>query len=189
MKSKLKIRSIKNFSSGFTLVEMLVVTAIMVTITTISVIQFRAGENQRRVHLAADTITNSIRTAQNLALSGKKTANADPNCRIPRSYYLRIDYSGTYRLFAENNCGGTDTIETYTLPPRTRIQPTGLKINDVSATGYLTVAFYPPFGALKGSRDVGVLSSFTSETITVQPSDGSFSRTVTVDGVSGKIGE
>lgn len=187
--NQLRIRSIRNSQRGFTLVEMLVVMSIMVIITTTSIVQFRAGEKQRRTHLAADTINNAIRTAQSLSLSGKKTANADPNCRIPRYYYLHIDYTGTYRIFADNNCGGTDTVETYTLPPRTRIQPTGLKVNNISATNYITIAFYPPFGTLRGSRDGGALASFTSETITVQPSDGSFSRTVTIDGVSGRIGE
>lgn len=176
--------------SGFTLIELLVVMFIMVTLSTISVANFRQGEKRKRVAIAADTITNSFRTAQNSVLTGKKTNNADPSCRQAVAYFLSMDYPvNSYSLWAFNNCSTYDMLETYSLPPNTRVRANGFTINGTPGGVSLNIIFYAPFGRITGSLDNNPYINFATATITVESMDGSVSKTVTIDGVAGRIGE
>ncbi len=183
-----------NFQTGFTLIEMLVVIFIVAMIGTASIVNFRQGEKQKQVVIAFDTVSNALRVAQNYSLSGRGTNNANPACRTPQYYYVTITYTTTVTISALNNnvagCGSTpDVMDTYNLPPNTRIRASGLVFNGVPASTSMVVAFYPPFGAIKASRDGGALSIFTTATATVESVNSTISKVLTVSGVSGKIGE
>ncbi len=182
-----------NSSRGFTLIELLAVVFIMVTLSTISVANFRQGEKRKRAAIAADTVVSVLRTAQNYTLSGKQTNDANPACRTPKYYFVRITYAGVLTLRAVNNCDITDLIETFNLPAGTQVKANGLVMNGSSvATVRLNIYFLAPFGNVRAAVDPVDNSSmaiFTSATITVETVDGSINHTALVDGVSGRIGE
>ncbi len=182
-------KRVKNFRLGFTLIEMLIVIAIISTIAGVSVSNFRAAEKQKRAAIAVDSVVNSIRNAQNFTLTGKSTNNANAACRVPQYYFVTFSYSNSYTLSAFNNCNTTDQIETYTLPVNTQIKASGLSLGVLIGNTNLVMAFYPPFGTMKAALDNAVYSTFTTAQIIVQTIDGSASKTVQVDGVSGRIGE
>jgi len=194
---KMKLTKSRNFlfkivrsAKGFTLVELLVVIFISVTISSISIANFRSGERQKRVVIAAETIVNAIRNAQNYTLSGKEISDpANPTCRKPISYFTRVTTTGVVTLYGVTSCA-TIAIESYPLPTSTRIQSNGLRINGVTGgNSYVNINFSAPFGVATASGDVSASSSFTSVTIVVESTQGTGSKTVTVDGVSGRIGE
>lgn len=179
-----------NSALGFTLIELLVVTFIMVTLSTISVANFRQGEKRKRATIASETVINVLRTAQNYALSGKQTNNADPNCRTPQYYFVRVNYSGGLNLRAVNNCGTQEFLESFSLPTNTRVKANGLVMNGSTVAGTrLHVYFLAPFGSVRAAVDGDSMTIFSTASVIIETSDGSISRTVVVDGVAGRIGE
>ena len=175
---------------GFTLIELLVVVFITVTISTISIANFRQGEKRKQVAIAADIVTNSLRNAQNFSLSGKKTNNANPACRTPVNYFVTWTYPGdNFPLYAFSNCSSNDFVENYFLPANTKIRANGFSLNGVSGSINLTLVFDPPFGRMTASMDNAAYVSFTTASLTIESLDGSVARTVTIDGVAGRIGE
>lgn len=193
-------KSVKS-GAGFTVIELVIVIAITVMITLISVANFRRGEKQKRAAIASDTITNALRNAQNFTLTGKKTNNSNANCQTPINYYLSFTTAnpGQFSLYAVNdnepgNCSNPDLIETYYLPSNTRIQAGGLKVIKVDgssavANSSLNIYFTLPLADLTYNVDSGVIGGFTIATVALETTDGTVSKTVRVDGVSGRIGE
>lgn len=176
--------------SGFTLIELLAVILITATIAGISVASFRKAEKQKRAVIAADIVINAIRNSQNFTLTGKNISNS--SCAIskaPVSYILRVSNTTTWVVWAEDACGVFNLIESYTLPAGTN-NSSNLTINGSVVSG-LQIKFKPPFGAMTASSDVtlgaGSFSNFTTISIDVQTADGAVTKTVTVDGVSGRI--
>jgi prepilin-type N-terminal cleavage/methylation domain-containing protein len=187
-------RQIPNSAQGFTLIELLVVMAMTAMIAGVTIANFRTGEKNKRAQIAVDTVVNAIRNAQNFMLTGKNTNNPNAACRVPQYYVITFNYQTSAVLSALNNntgvCGVTpDTIETYALPVNTRVKANGLVLDAATATTNLTLVFYPPFGVIKAARDNDAYSSFTTATISVETSDSVVTKTVTIDGVAGRIGE
>ncbi len=185
---------IPHSASGFTLVELIIVIAITALISTISIANFRKGEKQKQVVLGADVVINAIRNAQNYAQAGKATTNSNAACRTPQYYFVTLNYSSQITLSALNNntsaCGILpDTIQTYSLPVNTRIRAAGLTLNGTAATANLVIRFLPPFAKILAGRDGADPASFTAANIVVESTDASSSKTVIIDGVSGRIGE
>ena len=182
---------------GFTLIEMLVVTAVMGILAMVSIANFREGEKRKRVALAIDGIVSAVNLAQTYSLAGKSTNNPDADCRIPQYYYITFNYINTYAIFAMNTCGVTpDLIQSYTLPANTRVSTSiitpGLTMNNTAAVTNMRIAFYPPFAQIRGAIDTIVTGSndpFTTATITIESSDGKISKTATIDGVVGRISQ
>ena len=185
--------SIKKKSFGFTLVELIIVIFIMALLSTLSIANFHNGQRQRAVAIAADTVSNALLNAQNFTLAGKKTNNANASCRAVAAYYVNFFTASptTFSLYALNNCLTNDTIETYTLPANTRIKTNGLKLGGSTAQTQLGVIFVPPFATLKALFDSPgpPYNTFSTAQIIVESNDGSVSRTVIVDGLSGRIGQ
>lgn len=184
------INKFQKFQQGFTLIELLVVIFILVLISSISIVNFRQGERQKRVAIAADTITNAIRIAQNYTLAGKEINDpANPTCRRPVAYFTRITDAGVVTLYGMTSCA-TIAIESYPLPQATRVQSGGLKINGASS-GYtqLEIKFTAPFALVTAGANGNSPASFTEATVTLESTQASVSDTVLVDGVSGRIGE
>ncbi|HEX9503793.1 MAG TPA: prepilin-type N-terminal cleavage/methylation domain-containing protein [Patescibacteria group bacterium] len=174
-------------AGGFTLIELLVVTAITAIIAAVSISNFRAAENRKRVVLAIDGIVSSLSLAQSYTLAGKNTNNAQATCRSPQYYYITFTYTNTYTMYALDNCGQTDLIQSFTLPDNTQMSTSGLILDSVAASTNLRIAFYPPFAQIRSAIDIATNNTFSTAAITVQSLDGSESKTVTVDGVVGRI--
>lgn len=69
----------KHFSSGFTLIEMLVVIALVIIITSISILQIASQRKGVYLQNTADEIALNIRNAQTLALSVRSSGGIVPN--------------------------------------------------------------------------------------------------------------
>jgi prepilin-type N-terminal cleavage/methylation domain-containing protein len=96
----------KKYTSGFTLVEMLVVIIIITILSSLFVVNYKNIQNQLALERAAFGLANDIRRAQERAMS----AGAEPECTNPNFKYKYGVYieSGTnqYRLFADCNDNG-----------------------------------------------------------------------------------
>lgn len=172
---------------GFTLIEMLVVMAVTTMIAMVSIANFREGEKRKRVALAADGIVSVLNVAQAYAQSGKSTTNSDSACRVAENFYVTFSYTNTYSLYAENNCDGIDLIQTFKIPDNTRIRTSGLIVDSLAATSNMRVSFTPPFSHVMTSRNLNAFQTFTTATITLESSDGTIFKVVTINGVSGRI--
>jgi prepilin-type N-terminal cleavage/methylation domain-containing protein len=173
--------------NGFTLIEMLVVVAVTAILAMVSVANFRAAEKRKRVALGVDSIIAAISLAQTYSQSGKATTNSDPSCRVAQYYYVRFTYTNSYTVHALNNCGGTDLIDTFTLPPLVRVQTAGLVMDSIAGVSSMQVAFYPPFAQVRGGLNVAANSTFNTAVVTLQSDDGSVIKAATIDGVVGRV--
>lgn len=180
---------IPNSNKGFTLIELIVSIFILVTLSAVAVANYSQGEKRRRTALASDGTVNAARLAQNYALSGKQIeATACPN-KAAKNYRISFDSSTTYIIYAEDNCSSPlFEIQRFTLPQGTQMKVSELKI-DGSLVNTLSVMFTAPFAQASASGNGGPFASFTTATVGVEHVDQSVSKTVTVDGVSGRIGE
>ncbi len=181
-------------SKGFSLIEMLIVVAFIAIISALSIANYRQGERSRRTAIAADTATNALRNAQNFALTSRQIL--DSNCvlgKAPQAYLVFFTEDEEIELYGVDKCDEAILIEDYSYPLNVRVQNNGYKVNAVSAQA-LQFRFTTPFAQATVSTDEtsvnnGPFSDFTSADITIESTSADFPRTVTVDGVSGRIGE
>lgn len=73
--------------TGVTLTELLVVIAIIVIISTIMVINFRAGERGGELVRSAQLVVQGIRRAQSMALASKEVENPAAGWEVPEGGY------------------------------------------------------------------------------------------------------
>jgi prepilin-type N-terminal cleavage/methylation domain-containing protein len=178
---------------GFSLVELLVATSMLVLISAVSIISYRNGERSKRLQLATDGVINTIRAAQSYTLAGKEltTTCAD---KAAVYYFVEFNYlsAGSYYIKAKDKCSNVIQVEQVQLPAKTRVKASGLKFNNTVATNILDVQFTLPFAKILGSYDDNTYSNFTTfttESVIIEPTDGANTKTVTIDGISGRIGE
>jgi prepilin-type N-terminal cleavage/methylation domain-containing protein len=183
--------------SGFTLIEVIVAVSILIILMTVSLANFRSGEKNRRLGLSAEGIVSAIRLAQNYSLAGKQVYISGCANTAPLSYRVEFSSSSSsYQIYGENSCG-TVLIESSSLLQQTVFNAQSLQVanlnGDVTTPAIVNLKFTPPFGLMSVSTTSGasaVFSKFRSIGITVLlETDASRTRTVNVDGVSGRIGE
>jgi Tfp pilus assembly protein FimT len=184
-------------TKGFTLIEIIVATFILIILTTVSLANFRTGEKNRRLGLSSEGVISSIRLAQNYALSGKQVYQSDCADTAPIAYRVEFSNSaGSYLVYGDNSCG-TVLVETYNLVQQTVFNSTSFYVTDlngnVTTVNNVNLKFTPPFGFMSAATSGGstaTFSKFRNIAITVQQEgDASKTRTVNIDGVSGRIGE
>jgi prepilin-type N-terminal cleavage/methylation domain-containing protein len=66
-------------NEGFTLIEVLISMAIFIIILSLTMVNHRQGEHTNTFRLQALNIEDSIRSVQNMALTGKKIDGSTPN--------------------------------------------------------------------------------------------------------------
>lgn len=173
---------------GFTIIELVVSIAIMATLTTIILANFRSGERSRRVQFAADQIVQDFRSIQNSVQTGAVSLNTTcAQGKIPANLFITIPTGAVgYDIMARDKCGSAFSVRTSTLPAQTRI--TSLSLNNSTANS-VTVRTDPPFATLRACVNASCSpASFSEVKITVGLStDASISREVTVNGLSGQI--
>ncbi|MGE5392918.1 MAG: Tfp pilus assembly protein FimT/FimU [Candidatus Saccharibacteria bacterium] len=185
-----------NKSAGFTLVEMLVAISIMVILTLVSVTNMRKGERQKKVAYAADGLVSALRLGQNYALSGKVLPDA-ATCanRSPVAYEVTFNRTtGRYSLAVEDYCNTSPVpvVENFALPDGTKFKSGSMSICNpgCNSSDTIVVRFTPPFAKMTAATSgSGTFGEFNTVNFTVQDSEAALERTVTVDGISGKIGE
>lgn len=180
---------IPNSNKGFTLIELIVSIFILVTLSSFVMVNYRQGEKKRKVALAADGVINAVRLAQTYALAGKQIEATSCVNRSAKSYRINFDASATYIIYAEDNCSNPlFEIQRFNLPAQTQMKAGELKLDNGSINS-LSVMFTPPFGKISASANGGAFGAFTTGTVGMEASDGQSSKSVTIDGVSGRIGE
>jgi prepilin-type N-terminal cleavage/methylation domain-containing protein len=112
---------------GFTLIEVVVVVAIIAIMSAVIFSSVSSGRSQSAVDAATRTLVNSIRELQQYALTGKQiVANSDP-CLYQIAWTSgSANYTTTY--FYKNGsgtCNQTRDIATYTLPGGVLFSGTG----------------------------------------------------------------
>ena len=135
-------RRTKNKSlQGFTLIEMLVIMAIISIISGSLIVNWRKNEKKYEVQYTAQAIVQNLRKAQDIALSGKKY----PGEAVPSAYgiYFNINSKNSYLVFGDKNGnntyqGGDILVETILLDP-------GIEIYSLSASP-LNIVFSIPDG-------------------------------------------
>jgi prepilin-type N-terminal cleavage/methylation domain-containing protein len=188
---------------GFTLIELMVTISILAFISTIILADFREGDRQKRVFLAADSVTNFFRQAQNYTLTGKQISSnfaAESGVRCINNNspaYYRTDLSvnsSTIILRGEDTCGAVFKIEDHKFAPNTKVKEhRGIELSRggvISHPSFAIVRFSPPFGKMTVStNNGGDYTEFTYLDVVVNYEGTQRARTVRIDGVSGRIGE
>jgi|GEM_PF-1463207 len=122
-KKKLKTLNVKNKKNGmgFTLIEALVVTAVIAIISSIMVVNWRQNQGQYQLQRAAQEMAQIVRKAQDYALTSKKMWWSPDNAWIiPLSYGVHFEQGETqYFIYGDKqgNAGyqnPEDIPETYT---------------------------------------------------------------------------
>lgn len=93
----------KRYGAGFTMLELVIVVAIIGILTTMAAATYNSIEYQRKVTLAAQQIQADLRYAQNLAISFKKHQG-----KFARGGYgVHFENnSPAYKIFADLDCNG-----------------------------------------------------------------------------------
>lgn len=139
--------------AAFTLIEMIVVIAIIGLISGLVLARYRTGGQVYDLKTYTEKMVGVLKQAQSLALAGQETEGGQ---RVGYGVYIFNEH--TYYLFADisgdNQWDINDTtLQSFTLPERFVV---------ASASGGRSFLFTPPFGAfyLNGDRST-VTTSFT----------------------------
>lgn len=149
---------------GFTLVEALVVIFVIGMISSIMIVSWQKSEKQYQLQRSAQEIVQTIRKAQDYALSSYRMEwPSDPDGLIPKSYGVQFEEDeSTYFIYGDNigNLGyqnPEDIEETYVEFEG------GVEIDSLGGST-LDVIFSIPDGFISFNR----LASVTSVTITIK---------------------
>ena len=129
-------------NKGFTLVELMVVTAIIVLLTAMTLPNYRAGSQQLALQRSAHKLAQDLRRAEELALSSQAFGD-----QTPQGYgvYFNKSQSSRYILFADLDGNhqysglSDEKVEEITLEGKVVIS--GLSPEFASV---LTIVFTPP---------------------------------------------
>ncbi len=106
---------------GFTLIEMVVVIAIIGITSALIITSLTSTRSTRETERAIHTLAATLREAQNYALTGRSTSVSQENC----FYAVRLISSSQYALVnyfrSGGNCNSYNTISTLTMPNGTTI--------------------------------------------------------------------
>lgn len=108
-------------TKGFTLIEMVVVLAIIGITSAVIITSLTVTRSSRETERAIHTLAATLREAQNYALTGRSTSVSQENC----FYAVRLMSSSQYALVnyyrSGGNCNSYNTISTLTMPGGTAI--------------------------------------------------------------------
>lgn len=170
-------------SNGFTLVELLVSTAIIATMSALVVANFRKGGKEGTLRMAAQKLASDIRMMQGNSLGLKSIAGTYPkggwgwrgNENESNFYYLFADFDGNKRYSIGNV--PEELSQKIVLPP-------GVTIKSLEADGldrkYLYAVFLPP------DPKVEISLANSSESSSVLVSTDNKKATITLTDTSGK---
>lgn len=190
---------------GFTLLELIVVIAIMGMLATLVVVSFNRQRAQRSVVLAQNETVTNLRKVQSYMLSSRNI-----NGTVPAKYYvitLRTQASGfkptEILVSALDDSYGMHTVETVKLPEGVSVTDIEVGDGEQKPDPYdcVQIAFSAPFGqmyTLPGGCDDEITQTVSSPVERVTATNkvvtfklfnpnASTSRQVTLYGLSGRI--
>ena len=167
----------KKVNSGFTLIEILIVAAITVALTTIVTVNFRSLRESQQISTAATDFISKIREVQNRILAGKLV---EGQTAAATAYQIILTSAAvTYRVDWEIN-SLTNTLETVNLGTNMSL---GQVYVDNVPVGSATLRITAPFGRILAN---GVANKVIKVSLS-QTGSGQI-KTVIIDGTSGRIG-
>lgn len=163
----------KKYAKAFTLVELMVVVAIIGITSTIVVVSLVNARLERQVLGASQKIASVIRAAQNDALTGRSTGSTEKNCW----YGVKFTAPSTYQIVSYDRgsvanapCGGASVNikGTFSLE-------SGVEFDDPARD---VIAFYLPRGEVWYGNDASSMQAVpagttSAYTLTLRKSDKS----------------
>lgn len=142
---------------GFTLIEMVVVLAIIAITSSVVIVSTTTNRSVRETERAVHLLAGSLREAQNYALTGKSTSVTQENC----FYGLRFISSTQYALVqyyktGSGLCTATTTYNTLV----TNTLPSGVSMTGIASYPTVLAFLLPRAEVYRGTT--GALSSLAS---------------------------
>lgn len=151
-------------SSGFTLIELIVVVLIIGILFSIGVAKYGEFNRSQIVEQAALDLKNNLRLAQNKAFSGEKDTSVcgdpgDVNTKSLDGWYVSFPNNRSYQIYGQ--CDGTP----FPLPPTT----IDLSFKKVTISPPLppTIRFKPLGNGVENAGAITLSGSGGSRTVTV----------------------
>ncbi|TSC66427.1 MAG: hypothetical protein G01um101477_84 [Candidatus Doudnabacteria bacterium Gr01-1014_77] len=188
----MKLGDLKN-QNGFTLIELLVVIFIMVTLTSVFLVNFGSQSGPRSLNVAKNNLVSNLRRMQSHAISSK-----DSTVSAPAKYYS-LTLSSTV---GGNNFYGLKTYDSSNVLTDLSTEQliTPVIVKQISVQKSDSTVFYPtfievfysvPFGRVLLSTSGGGASNEKIRdsviTLTLGRTDSTLTTTLVVNGVSGTI--
>ena len=191
---------------GFTLIELIVVIAIMVAMATLFIANYNGTRAERNLKIAQSQMVTNIRKTQSYILSAR---NVNPSSSIPAKYYvLKFDTNASNYLIqsVDTNYNLNSALETLSLPQGITISAIQSVTADNITTTPSTVqlAYASPYAKLytyaatdctsynslvTAVQDPGCLLTLADRktTVTLRDAGSSATKTVIIYGVTGKV--
>ncbi|UZE93273.1 MAG: hypothetical protein IB617_00260 [Candidatus Nealsonbacteria bacterium] len=173
-------------SAGFTLLEILTVVFIVVTMTSLVMVNQRESQKKFTLRTAAHQLAQDVRRAQEMAMSAREC----PECGggIPPNYGIFLDKSSNnqYIIYADTDPAEGD--EFYTSSSDTIIETIeleeGVVIEDINTSSYLVSVNYKPPDPKITIKYQELGGEINSVIITLAlESDSSETKTITINNV------
>jgi prepilin-type N-terminal cleavage/methylation domain-containing protein len=179
---------LRKLVKGFTLIELLVAMAVIAILSVILIASFRTGEKSRGVALAADTVSQALHIVLNDSQAGVAVPAFNCTTKNPSEYHLKFTAgSPEVTLYAYDSCHNPPVaLETYTLPNNFNLS-SAFSVDSVTANSTLEFKVLPPFAKTSVSIDGGTYAQFGSAKMTVVSRDGSVTKDVTLNGITGQV--
>lgn len=143
------------FSQGFTFIEMLIVSFIIGLVSAILVANIRSGNNVANLRFSAQNLSETLKQAQSMTLSGKTVGGNVPQ----GGYGVRIVLNSTsdqdrFLLCANNQlhnyepCGSSDRIIERIALSASNITIQAYIDGTLSTSDFVDIAFTSPSGAI-----------------------------------------
>ena len=176
-----KLKTIKDFNAGFTLIELIVVMFILVTLTSITLINYRSGGASHSLSNTSQKLISDLRKVQNLAISGVNIKDAYCGYGIlvdtssdPYSYIIYADETAVCSASNNKYDAGTDVVlETITLIDNIKI--------DSASPDPVDVFFKPP-SPTTYINGIASLSSVATIDLIAEGFSGISTKIITVNG-------
>jgi prepilin-type N-terminal cleavage/methylation domain-containing protein len=142
---------------GFTVVEILVVIAIMLIMLSVALVSMRSASDNAKVKSAQREVASAIRLAQSDALQGKTM----PSVGLPQCYVFKFTSATAYGIYYNNTdaCPAANDqaspIESYTLN-------SGVKLTSPSLYANTRITFSVPHGEASNARTFVISNSSKS---------------------------